>query len=808
MESKTRCKIIIAGGGVHGLTLANMLEQLDIDYVLLEARDHPTPAAGFGIGIVPNGLRILDQLGLYEGVKAIPRAWLGRTSLHDSDGTEITSVGDLAQHYKRRFGYPVFFFDRHWLLELLYNNLKHKDKVLVNKAVRHVSLISGGIEVETSDGQVYTGTLLVGADGVHSRVREEMHRLAEDTEPGYFSQHDNPERLSSCSYACSFGISQNVDHLRNDGIIAVVGTHWTQLHVPGPDKKDYFFFFIRLPKTLYGSDIKKYTKKDEEEVFEKYSKLPVCEHVVLGDVFSKRLNSTLTPLHEYVREKWFFDRIIVLGDACHKIRAFVGEADSSTQNNPITAQGGNNAIESAAEFINGLVKVRDSRPDGLDELSDGDIETIFQYAQSARRGRANDTTNSAHIGQALVATEFSPATLLLRKWVAPVVSDELILNFFSIVVPGAARLHHLPVPKYRHAIPYDDEVPGKPFSRRTFLSGFLLFAGIMMLLIWNSPGAWPIVSDPQSWVGQTAVSLVSALIVPIPGHDLASGVHLVYFSAQFISPILIYTIEGYRLGHRATFISLPFVILAATQIWGIWFTIPVYAILHGLQCHWYCTGRFIKPEVAKSLVPSLILGYIVPTILMFTLDDGIAPQALAAFWQVGPPLVPILTRLISSLILWHIRSGCSEEAKTEKEKDDEYERYSDEDVPYLNIAYAFTFAIQAIVHATVCAFVLTRPEFNFSSIFFSTSNLISNNGYTTEATTLFLGHAMGISAFAVFLHCMYAIWILRARGYVVTREAVEAVMLVTLGQVLVGPGATWTGLWCWRESVFAGLNSK
>lgn len=478
------------------------------------------------------------------------------------------------------------------------------------------------------------------------------------------------------------------------------------------------------------------------------------------------------------------------------------------QNNPLTAQGGNNAIESAAEFINGLVKVRDSRPDGLDELSDGDIKTIFQYVQSARRGRANDTTNSAHIGQALVATEFYPATFLLRKWLAPVVSDELILNLFSIMVPGAARLRHLPVPKRRHAIPYDDEVPGKPFSRRAFIRGYLVVVGAMMHSIWNSTRVWPIVSNSQSWVGQTAGSLTSAFVVAIPDHDLASRLSFIYFLAQCISPILIYTIEGYRIGHRATFISLPFVILAATQIWGICFTIPIYAVFHAFQSHGYCTGRFIKPEVAKSLIPSLVLGYIVPTILMSTLADGIARQALAAIWQVGAPIVPILARLMSSLVLWRSRFRSSEEANEEKGKDGEYERYSDADVQHLNIAYAFAFTVQALIHIIVCAFALARSELSFSGILFGVFKFVSSNGHTVEATALFIRHAMTVSIYAVFLHCVYSIWILRARGYVVTREAIEAVLLVTVGQVLVGPGATWTGLWCWRESVFAGLSSN
>lgn len=330
MASEKRFKIIIAGGGIHGLALANMLEQLDIDYVLLEARGHPTPEVGAGIGLFSNSLRILDQLGIFEKVAAIPQAHIGRTCLHDTDGSYITSCNDFAEHYTRRFAYPLFFFDRHYVLKVLYNNLKHKERVLVSKGVQHVDYVTGGVNVTTTDGDVYNATLLVGADGIHSRVRAEMHRLADTLQPGYFGPHDDPEKLASCSYICSFGIAQNVPHLPNDGMILVPGPNWTQLHIPGPDKKDYFFFFLRLPKKLYGSEIRKYSKEEELEIFRKYASLNVCDGVVLGDVFSRVLNSTLTPLHEYVREKWFFGRTIVLGDACHKVSdgSFLGDSCS------------------------------------------------------------------------------------------------------------------------------------------------------------------------------------------------------------------------------------------------------------------------------------------------------------------------------------------------------------------------------------------------------------------------------------------------------------------------------------------------
>lgn len=59
-------KVIIVGGSVTGLTLANILERYNIDYVLLEKGPVIAPQLGAGFAILPNGARILDQLGCYE----------------------------------------------------------------------------------------------------------------------------------------------------------------------------------------------------------------------------------------------------------------------------------------------------------------------------------------------------------------------------------------------------------------------------------------------------------------------------------------------------------------------------------------------------------------------------------------------------------------------------------------------------------------------------------------------------------------------------------------------------------------------
>jgi 2-polyprenyl-6-methoxyphenol hydroxylase-like FAD-dependent oxidoreductase len=67
-EKKQRLRVIIVGGSVAGLTLAHGLHHSDIDYVVLEAGKEVAPQVGASIVVLPNGARILDQLGMFDTI--------------------------------------------------------------------------------------------------------------------------------------------------------------------------------------------------------------------------------------------------------------------------------------------------------------------------------------------------------------------------------------------------------------------------------------------------------------------------------------------------------------------------------------------------------------------------------------------------------------------------------------------------------------------------------------------------------------------------------------------------------------------
>lgn len=95
--SEGRFKVIIIGGSVTGLTLAHSLHKIGVDYIVLEKRDQVAPQEGAPTGILPNGARILDQLGLYDAIEK-STAPLGVSQIYYPDGFHFTSSYPRKMH--------------------------------------------------------------------------------------------------------------------------------------------------------------------------------------------------------------------------------------------------------------------------------------------------------------------------------------------------------------------------------------------------------------------------------------------------------------------------------------------------------------------------------------------------------------------------------------------------------------------------------------------------------------------------------------------------------------------------------------
>lgn len=82
------------------------------------------------------------------------------------------------------FGIPLVLVERRNLLKVLYNSLPDQSRVQLGKKVVSLNHHDGQVTVTVDDGSVHEGDLVVGADGVHSRVRDEVWRLSDAIRSG------------------------------------------------------------------------------------------------------------------------------------------------------------------------------------------------------------------------------------------------------------------------------------------------------------------------------------------------------------------------------------------------------------------------------------------------------------------------------------------------------------------------------------------------------------------------------------------------------------------------------------------------
>jgi hypothetical protein len=236
---------------------------------------------------------------------------------------------------QRRAGYKFSFLDRRELIQALYDNLQDKSKVYVSKELVKVDHLDGEVRVITKDGTIFTGYIVVGADGVHSQTRAEMWRIAEEEDPSYGSQRladctvispfeimfDVTDRLLaiSCTYRCKFGISDCPEDIPKETGFKSFHKNHSYLCQSGREGKFYFFAFIKNPQKTVGRSIPRYTADDERAMVDEYGEDIIRPGLTFSDIYQRRRHAVLVPLQEDVLNRCFYKRAILIGDSFYKV---------------------------------------------------------------------------------------------------------------------------------------------------------------------------------------------------------------------------------------------------------------------------------------------------------------------------------------------------------------------------------------------------------------------------------------------------------------------------------------------------------
>lgn len=159
--------VCIVGGGIGGLACAVALAARGAKVRVLEQAPEISEV-GAGLQITPNGVAVLDALGLGAGLRdiAIPASAVEMKDY--AQGARVVRM-DLSRHGAGR---SYLLLHRADLINLLADAARAAGvEIVLNKQVTDVAPSDDGVLVTFADGQSEQVKMLIAADGLHSRLR-------------------------------------------------------------------------------------------------------------------------------------------------------------------------------------------------------------------------------------------------------------------------------------------------------------------------------------------------------------------------------------------------------------------------------------------------------------------------------------------------------------------------------------------------------------------------------------------------------------------------------------------------------------
>jgi 6-hydroxynicotinate 3-monooxygenase len=342
-------RIAVVGAGLGGLTAAGFLQRAGFSVKVYEQ----APAfsrIGAGIILSANVTKVLRRLGLEDGLIAagiksksyVSRAW-------DSGQTMAEFVFDAEA--ERRYGGPYVHIHRGDLHAVLERGVA-PGTIAFDHQLVDLTETSGGMRLVFANGTSAEADVVIGADGIRSKVRE----FVVDPEP--------PQFVGVAAYRAIFPAA------RLNGFKIPDCTKWW-----GTDRHCLPYYLTGRRDEVYAIGVVPAEGWDSEEASvpttrERYLESFAGFHADLQRVLQAVGSVSLWPIFDRKRnDRWSSGRMVLLGDACHPMRPFM-------------AAGGAVAVEDAAVLSRCLTTFDDP----------AEVFRCYEATRIPRVGRVQETS--------------------------------------------------------------------------------------------------------------------------------------------------------------------------------------------------------------------------------------------------------------------------------------------------------------------------------------------------------------------------------------------------------------------------------
>jgi salicylate hydroxylase len=347
-------RVAIAGGGLGGLSAALFLLRAGVLNVRVFEQQPELAEIGAGIQIAPNALRLLQRLGVGDALLSVAVPFEVAWEFRRWEDGEVLFSQSYGTEGEARFGAPYVAIHRAHLLDVLGDELP-AGIVELGRRVEAVSDEGESVSIAFSDGSTESFDVLIGADGIHSVVREAL--LGDES----------PEFTGLAAYRALVPAAEAPEFARRPVCSIWLGPQRHFVHYPVSAGRE-----INLVSANPAGDWREEswtadgTVSDFAEEFSGWAE-PVQRLIAAATQTKRYAFYEREPV-----ERWVQGRVAILGDAAHPML-------------PFFAQGAGQAIEDGAVLAGCLRGV-----------SAGSVPGALRRYESLRRERASRVQRLSH----------------------------------------------------------------------------------------------------------------------------------------------------------------------------------------------------------------------------------------------------------------------------------------------------------------------------------------------------------------------------------------------------------------------------